>query len=171
VFTSKGLSIVLLMLHLGMLGVCAKGALAAARKRSGGRVLLPPNPPALSAHYVIYTLFVSNFVGICFARTLHYQFYAWYYHTVPYLLWTTVRESNVRLVVRLLLLWGLEYAFLTFPATPTSSAVLQVCHLIILASIWVHGFPSPADAVAAAPASPIRRPAATTPGSPTKKRV
>ena len=154
-----------------MLGVCAKGALVTARKRAdGGRVVLPPSPPTLSAHYIVYTLFVSNFVGICFARTLHYQFYAWYYHTVPYLLWTTIRESNVRLVVRLLLLGGLEYAFLTFPATPVSSTVLQVCHFVILAAVWVHGFPSPVDAVAS-PGSPIRRTAAATPGSPTKKRV
>ncbi|GAB5037775.1 lethal neighbour of tid [Nannochloropsis oceanica] len=36
---------------------------------------LPPSLP-LSPAYVVYTLFVSNFLGVAFARTLHYQFYA-----------------------------------------------------------------------------------------------
>ena len=33
---------------------------------------------ALSPDYIVFTLFVSNFVGVAFARTLHYQFYAWW---------------------------------------------------------------------------------------------
>ena len=31
----------------------------------------------LAANYIVHTLFVSNFVGVAFARTLHYQFYSW----------------------------------------------------------------------------------------------
>ena len=77
-------------------------------------------------------MFVANFVGIAFARTLHYQFYAWYISSVPFLLWAS---GTFPIPVRAVLLGGLEYAFLTFPATPTSSMVLQLAHLAILLQI------------------------------------
>ena len=97
----------------------------------------------LSAHYIIYVLFASNFVGICFARTLHYQFYSWYFHPLPYLLWTAVRDSPIKLIIRLLLLGGIESSFLTVPATPRSSLVLQVCHFTVLAAVLFYGCPAP----------------------------
>ena len=84
---------------------------------------------AISSEHILSTLFVSNFIGICCARTLHYQFYCWYFSALPFLLW---RETSYPLVMRLMLLGCIEYAFLTFPATPLSSAILQVAHWIIL---------------------------------------
>jgi alpha-1,3-mannosyltransferase len=33
-------------------------------------------------------LFTSNLIGITFARSLHYQFFSWYAHQMPFLLWT-----------------------------------------------------------------------------------
>jgi len=83
----------------------------------------------MSPHYIIYTMLISNFIGICFARTLHYQFYVWYFHGLPLLLWS---GRTYPLAVRLALLGAIEFAFLTFPATPTSSAVLQLAHVAIL---------------------------------------
>jgi alpha-1,3-mannosyltransferase len=160
------LSVLLLLAHLSMLGVCARAAIVATKRRlTREDPLFLGASHALSPHYIIYTLFVSNFVGICFSRTLHYQFYSWYFHSLPYLLWTTIRESNARVAVRVLLLVGVEGAFLTFPATPTSSGVIQFCHLMILAAVLVHGFPSPVEP------SLAKSPGRTGLSTPTKKRV
>ena len=34
-------------------------------------------------------LFTSNLIGITFARSLHYQFFSWYAHQMPFLLWAS----------------------------------------------------------------------------------
>lgn len=39
---------------------------------------------------VLMALFTANLLGICVARSLHYQFYSWYFHSLPYLLFSTV---------------------------------------------------------------------------------
>ena len=38
---------------------------------------------------MLLMLFTSNLVGMAFARSLHYQFYVWYFYSLPFLLWTT----------------------------------------------------------------------------------
>lgn len=42
-----------------------------------------------SPAFIAYVLFTSNFAGIAFSRTMHYQFYTWYFHTLVFLVaWT-----------------------------------------------------------------------------------
>lgn len=53
-------------------------------------------PMQIRSQLVLFPLFVSNFIGICFSRSLHYQFYVWYYHTIPYLLWSTRLPVKVK---------------------------------------------------------------------------
>ena len=38
---------------------------------------------------MLLMLFTSNLVGMVFAHSLHYQFYVWYFYSLPFLLWTT----------------------------------------------------------------------------------
>lgn len=142
VFLSKPLSLFLLFLHLGTLASAAVLWLDRSKSETGHFFFVTTSAKrrCLSPHYIIYTLLLSNFIGICFARTLHYQFYSWYFHSIPYLWWSSPNfaESPLRwiplpsLVVGLLVLMGMEAAFLTYPATPISSGILQVCHWLVL---------------------------------------
>eukprot|EP01034_Spumella_vulgaris_P043042 gene43042-53414_t len=76
----------------------------------------------LSPAFVTTVIFTSNFVGIVFARSLHYQFYCWYFHMLPYLL---SHARKVPLPLKLAVLLGVEVSFNVFPATWWSSALLQ----------------------------------------------
>ncbi|CAB9511920.1 Lethal(2)neighbour of Tid protein [Seminavis robusta] len=138
IFVSKPLAMALLAGHLGTLAFFAVQWVQAANNNNKTQQT-PPNSSTtrLSPHYICYTMFVANFVGIAFARTIHYQFYAWYFSSVPFLLWSGTGSGffHYPMPIRILLVVGLEYAFLTFPATPTSSKVLQLVHLAILLQI------------------------------------
>ncbi|KAF9098809.1 dolichyl-P-Man:Man(5)GlcNAc(2)-PP-dolichol alpha-1,3-mannosyltransferase [Mortierella sp. AD031] len=87
----------------------------------------------MPASYVLTLLFTSNFIGIVFARSLHYQFYAWYFMTLPYLLW----QTQIPVLVSVLLLGAIEWSWNVFPATAQSSGVLFASHLVILAGLWI----------------------------------
>lgn len=119
-FLSKPCAITLISLHLCLLAIY-HFRLYKLCSRSRQKIISPEQ--------ILSTLFVSNFIGICCARTLHYQFYSWYFSALPYLLW---RETLYSIPVRLLLFGCMEYAFLIFPATPMSSLVLQVAHWTLL---------------------------------------
>jgi len=40
-----------------------------------------------SSLFAAQILWTCVFVGIAFSRTLHFQFYSWYFHSIPFLLW------------------------------------------------------------------------------------
>ncbi|KYN02252.1 PREDICTED: lethal(2)neighbour of Tid protein [Cyphomyrmex costatus] len=79
----------------------------------------------------VYPLFVANFIGVMFSRSLHYQFYIWYYHTLPYITWCT----NYNTIVKLTILGMIEFSWNTYPSTVFSSAALHLCHIILLYGI------------------------------------
>ncbi|KAG6811325.1 hypothetical protein H0H92_007989 [Tricholoma furcatifolium] len=73
-------------------------------------------------------LFTSNLIGILFSRSLHYQFYSWYAHQIPFLAWKSPYPS----IFKILILIGIEYAWNVFPSTPLSSSVLLSGNALLL---------------------------------------
>lgn len=152
IFVSKSWSLTLLLLHLTTLAILARRwcqvawpvVVARTKHKGGGH-----KQQQLAPDFIVYTILVSNFVGIAFARTLHYQFYSWYFHSIPLLLWyhpnVPPNKSSFpwrRLLLCIIVMGAIEGAFLTFPATPTSSAILQIAHAIVL---WHTKSPSSDD--------------------------
>lgn len=85
---------------------------------------------------IISMMFTSNLIGILFARSLHYQFYSWYFQTLPYLLWTSELSISQFPVTKVLILATIEMCWLTFPSTKQSSYTLLVCHFMLLVGIY-----------------------------------
>ncbi|KAJ6496566.1 dolichyl-P-Man:Man(5)GlcNAc(2)-PP-dolichyl mannosyltransferase [Mycena vitilis] len=50
---------------------------------------LPAGYAPVTADYIATIFFTANLIGIIFARSLHYQFYAWYAQQLPFLAWRT----------------------------------------------------------------------------------
>jgi len=152
VFTSPWLAMGLLSIHIVLLFAWAfrkwfaadggvGNALANFLKRTKIQQAVPrrAGQPARKAHLgnvpgaeVAVMVFTGNFIGVATARTLHYQFYSWYCHTIPLMLWATPLPTIARVAI-----WALiEWAFNVFPATPVSSGVLCGCHGLLILALW-----------------------------------
>ncbi|GFP85613.1 dol-p-man:man(5)glcnac(2)-pp-dol alpha-1 3-mannosyltransferase [Phtheirospermum japonicum] len=90
------------------------------------------NSRVLRTEHIATTMFVGNFIGIVCARSLHYQFYSWYFYSLPYLLWRTPFPTWLRLI----LFVTVEFCWNVFPSNAYSSAVLLGAHLVILGGLW-----------------------------------
>ncbi|OAD54187.1 Lethal(2)neighbour of tid protein [Eufriesea mexicana] len=91
---------------------------------------------SLMSQLFIFPMFVANFIGITFSRSLHYQFYIWYYHTLPYIAWCT----DYKTVIKLTILGIIELCWNIYPSTTFSSISLHTCHLILLFSLMKNKF-------------------------------
>ena len=93
--------------------------------------------------FIAYVLCVANFVGIVFARTLHYQFYTWYFHSVPLL----CHFAGLPMAASLAISAGIEFAFNvgdeTGAGSPLSSFILQACHFALLGALLAARAPRP----------------------------
>ncbi|DBB15846.1 TPA: hypothetical protein ACH3X3_004039 [Trebouxia sp. C0006] len=85
-----------------------------------------------SAKRMLAVVFSGNLIGIACARTLHFQFYSWYFHSVPLLLWHAEMFSPLRIVVFVCI----EVVWNTFPPATWSSACLLFCHLTMLFELY-----------------------------------
>jgi len=131
VFTSKMLSFVLLTFMVLTLAVFAVKWLSSTNCMVGFQY--NDSSKKLTPYYTTLTLFVSNFIGVVFARSLHYQFYCWYFHALPFLVW----HCRMSLWIRLSILISIEFAFNKYPASPESSMILQLSHILLLGALWM----------------------------------
>ncbi|KAL0480778.1 alpha-1,3-mannosyltransferase [Acrasis kona] len=133
IFLSKTLSISLLLAHLGTL--IFYGFTKWTREEGGPFALILSNKGApLTARHIVSILFVSNFIGIVFARSLHYQFYVWYYHTLPFLLWSI---PYLPTIVRFAIIACIEVIWNVYPSRPETSLTLTIIHLLLLVLITI----------------------------------
>jgi alpha-1,3-mannosyltransferase len=73
----------------------------------------------VTPEYVMTTMLSANVIGLLFARSLHYQFYAYLAWASPYLLWRATEDPFI-----VLLIWAAqEWAWNVFPSTDLSSRV------------------------------------------------
>ncbi|XP_024010760.1 dol-P-Man:Man(5)GlcNAc(2)-PP-Dol alpha-1,3-mannosyltransferase isoform X2 [Eutrema salsugineum] len=148
VFVSKEFAICLLIAHLCLLAAFANSKWC---KQEGGIIgfmrskrfflTLPSSlsfndfstAEILTKEHIVTTMFVGNFIGIVCARSMHYQFYSWYFYSLPFLLWRTSFPTWLRLI----LFFGIELCWNVYPSTPVSSALLLCLHLTVLWGLWL----------------------------------
>ena len=142
IFTNPFFHVCLLALHITLLLFFYSSALISLRSYSTLISIEKKVRRQLSDHtetvnmdtasqLVLLPLFTANFIGVACSRSLHYQFYVWYFHSLPYLLWSTHFTS----VSRLCILGIIELCWNTFPSTYLSSIALHLCHIIILVGL------------------------------------
>lgn len=85
-----------------------------------------------SAQLLVLPMFVANFIGVACARSLHYQFYCWYFHSLAYLAWCTHYPKPVIFLI----LGVVECCWNTYPSTGLSSGALHVCHVLLLFGVY-----------------------------------
>ncbi|KAL3675597.1 hypothetical protein R1sor_025545 [Riccia sorocarpa] len=132
-FVSKAFAVTLLTLHLVLLFVFTKYKWLKHEKAGGIKLLDKKGKPELASNHILTVLYTGNFIGIVCARSLHYQFYSWYFYTLPYLLWKTTYPTPMRLV----LFAVIEVCWNIYPSNVWSSVSLLICHLVLLYGLWI----------------------------------
>ncbi|WVW84139.1 hypothetical protein I302_106168 [Kwoniella bestiolae CBS 10118] len=142
-FLSRERATLLLAGHLGIVGLFAAfkwspvpGGTLAVLKDGLGRWSKPAvGHGQLPSYHIPLTLFTSSLVGILFARSLHYQFQSWYFHQLPFLLYSGGAWGNLLSGIVIWLM--IEYAWEITPATPLSSGLLMLGHVLILGGLFI----------------------------------
>lgn len=147
-FLSKQFSIFLLLLHVRLLWAFVQSSWfveeggpwnALCRFFSGSNKKHTKDPKKaisiVSTNDAIASIvFVSNFLGILCARSLHYQFYSWYFHTIPFLLLRTTTPALYKVFV----FCAIEVCWNIFPSNWITSSCLLLMHMVMLWSFWRH---------------------------------
>lgn len=101
------------------------------KQKSKKLTKISENFPKIAQLFVL-PFFVTNLIGITCARSLHYQFYCWYFHSLLYLAFCTGYKKSVIF----LLLAVIEFCWNTYPSTILSSCFLHICHVFLLYGVY-----------------------------------
>ena len=80
-------------------------------------------------------MLVCNFIGIVFARTLHYQFYVWYQAALALLMWPQPGASWLQ-YWRVLPCLAAELVFNIYPPRPWAAYLLQAAHWSAVVAVY-----------------------------------
>jgi len=100
----------------------------------------PRSPVARSSvttEDIVKWMFTANLIGITFARSLHYQFYSWYAYQLPYFAF----KAQGPVVLKILCIICIEFAWNTFPATQSSSTMLLISNIFFLLTMLLSQAP------------------------------
>lgn len=86
----------------------------------------------VSPNYILTTILTANAIGMLFARSLHYQFYAYIALATPFLLW----RSGLHPILQYVVWGGQEWAWNVYPSTDVSSMVVVGVLFFTVASVW-----------------------------------
>jgi alpha-1,3-mannosyltransferase len=86
----------------------------------------------VSPNYILTTILSANAIGMLFARSLHYQFYAYIALATPFLFW----RSGMHPVFQYALWAAQEWAWNVYPSTDASSMLVVGILFITVASVW-----------------------------------
>ncbi|CAL3962833.1 unnamed protein product [Diplocarpon coronariae] len=86
----------------------------------------------VSPNYILTTILAANAIGMLFARSLHYQFYAYIAFATPFLLW----RSGLHPIFQYGLWAAQEWAWNVYPSTDVSSKVVVSILAVTVARLW-----------------------------------
>lgn len=97
----------------------------------------PENLYLLQKHgprLVLLVFATTNTIGVLFARSLHYQFLAWYCWLLPFL----IHATNIHPLPGVFIFLVHEWCWNVFPSTESSSAVLICSLVMVIAGVWAN---------------------------------
>lgn len=86
----------------------------------------------ISPNCILTNILTANAIGMLFARSLHYQFYAYIALATPFLLW----RSGMHPILQYSIWVAQEWAWNVYPSTDVSSGVVVGVLFITVASVW-----------------------------------
>ncbi|CAG9310911.1 ALG3 [Blepharisma stoltei] len=144
IFLSSKFHLLLLVSHVGCLiwfliskasdGNTIKERLQSLNLPSSVKEFISPKNQnkTLDSFTIVFTLFTINLIGITFARSLHYQFYSWYFYSLPFFVCLGTKTH-----VKLACFIGIESVFIAYPPHPTFSYFLHMFHLYLLSRTFL----------------------------------